>query len=361
MKSGRVLIGKIKGPPGSPGKITKVTAEVLDNDAEPKVDVDISGEPDDQWVHFTFDGIRGLPARFLDATVTTDNTHSDNPAANVEIIDDEDNRGQLLNFDFTGLVGPPAEITEVTAQADGTYLEQPIITTTIDGPAGSQSLHFDFVGFRGERGPTGAATNIKNVEVSMDDVESGNPSCEMEITGETGDQTLHFYFKGLRGPIGRFKEVTATADATHLDEPTVDVTIGGDVGGQTLNFAFSGLQGPQGIQGPMGPYGTVEIATTEEAGKVKPDGTSIKITEDGTISVDKINVATVEEAGIVKPDGATIRITEDGTISSLGTGPIALEVEDGHLFVYYDDGVGEPNIYIDENGHLIWTYEDYTE
>ena len=165
----------------------------------------------------------------------------------------------------------------------------------------------------------------------------------------------------LMGPPTRFVNVNVKANPTHLDEPTVDVELETLKDGQNLTLTFNGLQGPQGERGPVGPYGTVEIATTEIAGKVKPDGESIKVTEDGTISVDKINIATVEETGIVKPDGSTIKVSDDGTISSLGTGPIALELENEHLWVYYDDGLGEPNVEIDENGHLIWTYEDYTE
>lgn len=62
------------------------------------------------------------------------------------------------------------------------------------------------------------------------------------------------------------------------------------------------------------------IATTSTVGTVKPDGTSITITEDGTISStggSGASIATVDTAGIVKPDGTTINVTNDGTISSI--------------------------------------------
>ena len=62
------------------------------------------------------------------------------------------------------------------------------------------------------------------------------------------------------------------------------------------------------------------IATTEIAGKVKPDGTSITIAEDGTITAigggSEVPIATTEIAGKVKPDGSTITITNNGTISA---------------------------------------------
>lgn len=60
-------------------------------------------------------------------------------------------------------------------------------------------------------------------------------------------------------------------------------------------------------------------ATTATAGIVKPDGTSITVTQDGTISAELPALATTASAGIVKPDGTTITIAADGTISSSGS------------------------------------------
>ena len=57
------------------------------------------------------------------------------------------------------------------------------------------------------------------------------------------------------------------------------------------------------------------LATVDAAGLVKPDGTSIKVDSDGTISVEKVDVATTETAGTVKPDGTTISVGADGAIS----------------------------------------------
>ena len=65
----------------------------------------------------------------------------------------------------------------------------------------------------------------------------------------------------------------------------------------------------------------IPIATTAAAGIVKPDGTTILIKADGTLSaaIQEVNVATAAAAGIVKPDGTTITIKADGTISAKQT------------------------------------------
>lgn len=62
----------------------------------------------------------------------------------------------------------------------------------------------------------------------------------------------------------------------------------------------------------------IPVATTAAAGIVKPDGTTILIRADGTLSaaIQEVSVATAAAAGIVKPDGSTITIKADGTISA---------------------------------------------
>ena len=57
----------------------------------------------------------------------------------------------------------------------------------------------------------------------------------------------------------------------------------------------------------------VPIATTNLAGKVKPDGTTIGVTSDGTISA---QTATASAKGIVKPDGETTSVNADGAITA---------------------------------------------
>ena len=62
----------------------------------------------------------------------------------------------------------------------------------------------------------------------------------------------------------------------------------------------------------------VPIATTAIAGIVKPDGTTIKVKADGTLSavIPDPDTAAVGTLGVVKPDGTTITILPDGTISA---------------------------------------------
>lgn len=66
------------------------------------------------------------------------------------------------------------------------------------------------------------------------------------------------------------------------------------------------------------------VATKDKAGIVKPDGTTVTILPDGTISAKQadVPVATTSKAGIVKPDGTSITVQEDGTIAAKAT-PIA--------------------------------------
>ena len=43
-------------------------------------------------------------------------------------------------------------------------------------------------------------------------------------------------------------------------------------------------------------------------------------------------------------------------------GPMNFEVRsDGHLYMVYDNGIGEPDVHINDQGHLIWMYENDEE
>lgn len=76
----------------------------------------------------------------------------------------------------------------------------------------------------------------------------------------------------------------------------------------------------------------VPIATTAIAGIVKPDGTTIKVKADGTLSavIPDPDTAAVGTLGVVKPDGTTITILPDGTISAKQTElPVATTAKAG--------------------------------
>ena len=64
----------------------------------------------------------------------------------------------------------------------------------------------------------------------------------------------------------------------------------------------------------------VGIATVSNTGIVRPDGSSIKIIADGTISVP---TATGEALGLVKPDGSTITIDANGTLTANAAGALS--------------------------------------
>lgn len=66
-----------------------------------------------------------------------------------------------------------------------------------------------------------------------------------------------------------------------------------------------------------------DLATTESAGIVKVDGTSITVTADGTISASPsgaLPIASTTQLGGVKVDGTSIIADENGVISSVGGG-----------------------------------------
>lgn len=84
-----------------------------------------------------------------------------------------------------------------------------------------------------------------------------------------------------------------------------------DVDGSTITFSDGVLKAN---------IPSVNVATTDAVGTVKPDNTTITVDSDGAISaVEKI--ATSSSTGSVKPDGSTISIAKDGTISMVGIIP----------------------------------------
>lgn len=92
----------------------------------------------------------------------------------------------------------------------------------------------------------------------------------------------------------------------------MEIKVGFEQTAQTLDVAFSNAQVFNSTYIPP-------IATTDEVGLVKPDGETITISEDGTITATakEPSVATTETAGIVKPDGSTVTVDADGTIHAV--------------------------------------------
>ena len=143
-------------------------------------------------------------------------------------------------------------------------------------------------------------------------VESNSDGAVITITDKDGTTTAQIYngSNGLPGADGN--------DGADGFSPTVEVTDTEtgvlltitDVNGAKTATISDGKQGPQGIPGADGhtPVKGVDYFTESEKNEI--------ITE--AASAVNVPVATTTTAGKVKPDGTTITVDEDGTIHSLG-------------------------------------------
>lgn len=79
--------------------------------------------------------------------------------------------------------------------------------------------------------------------------------------------------------------------------------------------------------------------------------------------------ATQEEAGLLralsgKEDEVLLGTGEWGEYhgGGGGAGLLSFEVQNGHLYEFYDDGLGEPGITLETDGelvgHITWTYDN---
>lgn len=93
----------------------------------------------------------------------------------------------------------------------------------------------------------------------------------------------------------------------------------------------------------------------EDDAKAASAKTADTATSAGTAA--KLGTETVgDETHGVWLDSGVPKATTGGVGS--GAGPMAFEVRpDGHLWVVYDDGLGEPDLYVNDQGHLVWRYE----
>ena len=104
---------------------------------------------------------------------------------------------------------------------------------------------------------------------------------------------------------------------------------GGSVSVPTATTTVAGIVKPDGTSILVKADGTISaklpdptVAAVGTLGVVKPDGTTITIKSDGTISAKQkdATIATDTTPGIVKPDGTTVTVDEDGTISAKQAG-----------------------------------------
>ena len=121
-------------------------------------------------------------------------------------------------------------------------------------------------------------------------------------------------------------KLTAGANITIDSNNVISATGGG--GSYTLPVAGSGILGGVKIESSLASrsdgvpvrmdnnnYLYIGIPTSIDPGVIKPDGTTITMTSDGTISASAPPTATTSTLGLVKPDGTSITIA-DGVISS---------------------------------------------
>jgi len=156
---------------------------------------------------------------------------------------------------------------------------------------------------------------------SIADIQKEKESVIQEIDNEVLEK--HDELKGEKGDKGDKGDAFTYADFTSEQLSALKGEKGdkGDKGAQ----GERGLQGVQGIQGEKGEKGDKGAQGEQgERGLQGIQGIQGEKGEKGDKG-DKgdqgeVSVATTEQAGIVKPDGTTITITEDGTISSVGGG-----------------------------------------
>lgn len=191
---------------------------------------------------------------------------------------------------LASLVGPAGEIGPVGPQG----------VPGVPGKDGEQGLP-GRDGIDGKPGRDGISPTAT--------VESNSEGAVITITDATGTTTAQIYngSNGLPGQDGQ-DGFSPTVELTDT-ETGVTLTIT-DVNGAKTATINDGKQGPQGIPGADGhtPVKGVDYFTESEKNEI--------ITE--AASAVTIPVATTETAGKVKPDGTTITVDADGTIHSAG-------------------------------------------
>lgn len=215
----------------------------------------------------------------------------------------------------------------------------------------------DTVNIKGPKGDTGNGLMMLGSYSSLEALKEAHPSAE-----RAGDAYIaggHYYtwtgtewadcgpLQGAKGADAVFASATATTDGTHKDAPTVETTLGGEPGAQTIAFAFSGLMGPKGDPGEPGKTG--------ETGPQGPPGENATTTALASLAAPGLlRALSGNEDEVLLGSGEWGDYHGGGS----GLGPMAFEVRsDGHLYVVYDDAFGEPNLSINDQGHLIWSYE----
>ena len=201
-------------------------------------------------------------------SVTTINVQKDNAIANIE---STSSKIEELKNDSLTTIQAKRDEAEAVIKNGTTSIENKIQTGITQINQEIIDKHDELKGEKGDKGDKGDKGNaftyadFTNEQLSALKGEKGDKG-DKGVQGERGLQGA----QGIQGPQG-------------LKGDKGDK---GDKGAQGEK-GERGLQGPQGLKGDKGDkgdQGEASVATIEQAGIVKPDGTTITITEDGTIS-----------------------------------------------------------------------------
>lgn len=201
-------------------------------------------------------------------SVTTINVQKDNAIANIE---STSSKIEELKNDSLTTIQAKRDEAEAVIKNGTTSIENKIQTGITQINQEIIDKHDELKGEKGDKGDKGDKGNaftyadFTNEQLSALKGEKGDKG-DKGVQGERGLQGA----QGIQGPQG-------------LKGDKGDK---GDKGAQGEK-GERGLQGPQGLKGDKGDkgdQGEASVATIEQAGIVKPDGTTITITKDGTIS-----------------------------------------------------------------------------
>lgn len=166
------------------------------------------------------------------------------------------------------------------------------------------------------------------------------------VKGDKGDKGAD----GKNGTNGKDAVIVSGTVAIEGDVgvPSGTVTMGGEPGAQTISITLTnikgepGTPGEDGAAGPAGPAGPPgENATTTALASQDAPGL--------------LRALSGQEDQVLLGNGEWGEYHGGG---GGGSGPMAFEVRsDGHLWCIYDDGLGEPDLYVNDQGHLMWRYE----
>ena len=213
--------------------------------------------------------------------------------------------GTSLSFAGGSATSPTIDIAEVEngyqltiTDINGT--KKIIISNGEPGPQGIQGLpgRDGADGLPGQPGADGFSP--------IATVESNSEGAAITIEDKNGTTTSQIYHgtNGLPGQDGFSPTIEVTDTETGV---LLTIT---DIDGTKTATINDGAQGPQGLPGADGhtPIKGVDYFTESEKNEI--------ITE--AASAVNVPVATTETAGKVKPDGTTITVDADGTIHSAG-------------------------------------------